>query len=137
MCHDVTLQQWHCQSMRAGMSHLLQRPAVPAGLPCFAALEGLSCQTGLLDGPTSLLTSLLACGPSSDAGLAALQAGQHTTLACCAHTTASVLLPDNLYACVVIPVSLTRMRSCAAMTAACPCSTSQWNTSLPKAKQLK
>jgi len=62
----------------AGMNQLLQWPGATAETLRFAAVEGLSCQTGLLDGPAGLLTSLLACGPSSDAGLAALQAGQHT-----------------------------------------------------------
>ena len=60
----------------AGMNQLLQWPGAAAETLHFAAVEGLSCQTGLLDGPAGLLTSLLACGPSSDAGLAALQAGQ-------------------------------------------------------------
>ncbi len=59
-----------------GMNQLLQWPGQTADTLRFAAVEGLSCQTGLLDGPAGLLTSLLACGPSSDAGLAALQAGQ-------------------------------------------------------------
>ncbi|KAL0040863.1 hypothetical protein WJX79_007871 [Trebouxia sp. C0005] len=59
----------------AGMNQLLQRPGATAETLRFAAVEGVSCQTGLLDGPAGLLTSLLACGPSSDAGLAALQAG--------------------------------------------------------------
>ncbi len=59
------------------MNQLLQWPGAAAETLRFAAVEGLSCQTGLLDGPAGLLTSLLACGPSSDAGLAALQAGQH------------------------------------------------------------
>ncbi|DBB07857.1 TPA: hypothetical protein ACH3X3_009258 [Trebouxia sp. C0006] len=59
----------------AGMNQLLQWPGAAAETLRFAAVEGLSCQTGLLDGPAGLLTSLLACGPSSDAGLAALQAG--------------------------------------------------------------
>ncbi len=60
----------------AGMNQLLQWPGEDIETLRFAAVEGLSCQTGLLDGPAGLLTSLLACGPSSDAGLAALQAGQ-------------------------------------------------------------
>lgn len=59
----------------AGMNQLLQWPGATDETLRFAAVEGLSCQTGLLDGPAGLLTSLLACGPSSDAGLAALQAG--------------------------------------------------------------
>lgn len=61
--------------MLAGVKQLLQYPGLPDGALRFAAVEGLSCQTGLLDGPTSLLTSLLACGPTSDASLAAIQAG--------------------------------------------------------------
>ena len=60
----------------AGLNQLLQWPGATAETLRFAAVEGLSCQTGVLDGPAGLLTSLLACGPSSDAGLAALQAGQ-------------------------------------------------------------
>ena len=66
-------------AMYAGVSHLLQQPSVPAEGHCFASVEGLPCQAGLLDGPTSLLEKLLACGPSSDAGLAAIQAGQPHT----------------------------------------------------------
>ena len=60
------------------MNHLLQWAGKSEEQAQFAREEGMSCQTGLLDGPTSLLTSLLACGPSSDAGLAATQAGKST-----------------------------------------------------------
>ena len=67
----------HCAAwLFAGVKQLLQYPSLPDGALHFAAVEGLSCQTGLLDGPASLLTSLLACGSTSDASLAAIQAGQ-------------------------------------------------------------
>lgn len=59
----------------AGVKQLLQTPGLPDGALHFASVEGLSCQTGFLDGPVSLLTSLLACGSTSDASLAAIQAG--------------------------------------------------------------
>lgn len=60
----------------AGVKQLLQTPGLADGALHFASVEGLSCQTGFLDGPVSLLTSLLACGSTSDASLAAIQAGQ-------------------------------------------------------------
>ena len=75
----------------AGVNQLLQWPGVADEASCFAAVEGLSCQTGLLDGPVGLLTTLLACGPSSDAGLAATQAGV-LLLYCC--TWGALLLPS-------------------------------------------
>lgn len=68
-------QEHRCCWVSAGVKQLLQYPGLPDGALHFAAVEGLSCQTGLLDGPASLLTSLLACGSTSDASLAAIQAG--------------------------------------------------------------
>ena len=68
----------HCAA--AGVSHLLQWAGKSEEQEQLAREEGMSSHTGLLDGPTSLLTSLLACGPSSDAGLAATQAGTSIAL---------------------------------------------------------
>lgn len=82
--HDIAYQ-WLQYDLRrrcccclaiAGVRQLLQYPSLPDDAQHFAAVEGLSCRTGLLDGPASLLTSLLACGSTSDASLAAIQAGQ-------------------------------------------------------------
>lgn len=61
--------------MTAGVRRLLEL-ASSASAQRFASVEGLPCFTGLLDGPAALVASILACGPSSDAGSAALQAGQ-------------------------------------------------------------
>lgn len=73
-----------------GVMRLLQHPSLPGGALHFAAVEGVSCQTGLLDGPAALLTSLLACGSTSDAGLAAIQAGQAWLIASCCCLLGSV-----------------------------------------------
>lgn len=45
------------------------------GPPMFEALEGVPCIAGLLDGPVSLVATLLAFGGSSAASLEAQQAG--------------------------------------------------------------
>lgn len=73
--HDLRRRCCRCLAL-AGVRQLLQYPSLPDNAQHFAAVEGLSCQTGLLDGPASLTTSLLACGSTSDASLAAFQAGQ-------------------------------------------------------------
>ena len=75
-----------------GVKRLLQYQSLPGGALHFAAVEGVSCQTGLLDGPAALLTSLLACGSTSDAGLAAIQAGQ------------AYIQPDLATACRALPI---------------------------------
>ena len=77
------LSEHHCTELAwlvcvcAGVNQLLQWPGAVDRGQQLVSVEGLPCQTGLLDGPAGLLASLLAYGPSSDAGLAATQAGQH------------------------------------------------------------
>ena len=66
-------------SVYAGVRKLLELAGSAQDTQRFAPAEGLPCCTGLLDGPTGLTNGILACGPSSDAGSAALQAGQTRT----------------------------------------------------------
>ena len=49
--------------------------------PLFEAVEGVPCQAALLDGPAALVAHLMHQGPTSDAGLAVIQAG--AAAACC------------------------------------------------------
>ena len=60
----------------AGIRGLLELAGSATSIQRVASVEGLPCCTGLLDGPAALIASILTCGPSSDAGSAALQAGQ-------------------------------------------------------------
>lgn len=62
----------------AGVRGLLELAGSATSTQRVASVEGLPCCTGLLDGPAALIASILTCGPSSDAGSAALQAGQNT-----------------------------------------------------------
>ena len=56
--------------------------------PLFEAVEGVPCRAALLDGPAALVAHLMHHGPTSDAGLAVIQAGAAACLLAVTHMVA-------------------------------------------------